>query len=128
MSVARQRLGRTAEALAATRLARSGMRVIARNVRTSEVRGEIDLIALDGRELVFIEVKALRADAVAGPQRPALAVGPRKQRKLRELAVAWLRDPDGGTPARAGIRFDVVGIRLDAGNRIVDFEHIRAAF
>jgi putative endonuclease len=128
MSEARQRLGRSAEALAAARLTRSGMRVIARNVRTSEVRGEIDLIALDGRELVFVEVKALRADASGGPERPALAVGVRKRRKLRALALAWLRDRDGEIPHRAGIRFDVIGLRLDPSDRVVEWEHIRAAF
>jgi Holliday junction resolvase-like predicted endonuclease len=128
MSEARQRLGRAAEALAAARLARGGMRVVARNVRTPEVRGEIDLIALDAGELVFVEVKALHADVRAGPERPALAVGRRKQRKLRALALAWLRHRDGSLPRHASIRFDVVGIRLDAGNRIVDWEHIRAAF
>jgi hypothetical protein len=47
---------------------------------------------------------------------------------LRSLALAWLRDHDGRVPVHAGIRFDVVGLRLDAGNRIVDWEHIRAAF
>jgi putative endonuclease len=128
MSAARQRLGRTGETLVATRLARSGMRVVARNVRPPEVRGEIDLIALDGGELVFVEVKALRADAVAGPERPALAVGRRKQLKLRALALAWLRDRDGSLPRHKSFRFDVVGIRLDAGGRIVEWEHIRAAF
>ena len=114
--------------LAATRLARSGMRIVARNVRTAEVRGEIDLIALDGRELVFVEVKALRADAITGPECPALGVGRRKQLKLRALALAWLRDRDGSLPRHTSIRFDVVGVRLDARSRIVDWEHIRAAF
>jgi Holliday junction resolvase-like predicted endonuclease len=47
------RLGSHAETLVAARLSRSGMRIIARNQRTSEVAGEIDLIALDGRELVW---------------------------------------------------------------------------
>jgi putative endonuclease len=128
MSEARQRLGRSGEALAAARLARNGMRVIARNVRTSQVRGEIDLVALDGGALVFVEVKALRAHAVAGPERPALAVGRRKQLKLRALALAWLRHRDGSLPRHTSIRFDVVGIRVDARNRIVEWEHIRAAF
>jgi putative endonuclease len=128
MTEARQRLGRTAEELVADRLARRGARILARNVRTSEVRGEIDLIALDGQALVFVEVKALRAGSIAGPERPALAVGHRKQRKLRSLAVAWLRDRDGSVPPHATLRFDVVGVRLDADNRVVDWEHLKAAF
>ena len=128
MTEARQRLGRTAEALVANSLERRGARILARNVRTSEVRGEIDLIALDGRALVFVEVKALRAGSIGGPERPVLAVGPRKQRKLRSLAVAWLRDQDGSVPPHTSLRFDVVGVRLDALDRVVDWEHLRGAF
>ncbi len=128
MTEARQRLGRRAEALVAEDLEGRGMPVLARNVRVAEVRGEIDLIALDGPALVFVEVKALRASSVAGPERPALAVGPRKQRKLRALALAWLRRRDGGVPPHSSLRFDVVGLRLDAAGQPAEWEHIRGAF
>lgn len=128
MSDARQRLGRAAEALVADSLARQGMRVVARNVRTSSVRGEIDLIALDGRTLVFLEVKALRTTSLAGPERPAMAVGHRKRHKLRALALAWLRDHDGSVPPHRTLRFDVVGLRLDSRGQAVEWEHLRGAF
>jgi putative endonuclease len=128
MPNARMRLGSHAETLVAARLSRSGMRIVARNQRTSEVPGEIDLIALDGRELVFVEVKALSAGAMAGPERPVLAVGWRKQRKLRSLAIAWLHDHDGFLPPHDGLRFDVVGVRIDAAGQPVDWEHVLAAF
>lgn len=128
MPTARKILGDRAETMAAARLSRSGMRILARNQRTSEVAGEIDLIALDGRELVFVEVKALRAGTVAGPKRPALAVGRRKQRKLRSLAIAWLRDHDGFVPRHSTLRFDVVGVRIGADGQATEWEHIRDAF
>ena len=128
MTVARQRLGRSAEALVAADLERRGMRIVARNVRVSEVRGELDLIAIDGSALVFVEVKALGAGSMAGPERPVLAVGARKQRKLRSLALAWLRDHDGSVPPHATLRFDVVGLRIDAAGRPIEWEHLRAAF
>src|SRR6188472_355769 len=127
MTVARQRLGRSAEALVAADLKRRGMRIIARNVRVSEVRGELDLIAIDGSALVFVEVKALSAGSMAGPERPVLAVGARKQRTLRSLALAWLRDHDGSVPPHATLRFDVVGLRIDAAGRPIEWEHLRAA-
>jgi putative endonuclease len=114
--------------MVAGRLSRSGMRIVARNQRTSEVPGEIDLIALDGRELVFVEVKAQSVGAIAGPERPVLAVGYRKQRKLRSLAIAWLRDHDGFVPSHETLRFDVVGVRIDSGGQAVEWEHVRAAF
>jgi putative endonuclease len=128
MTEARQRLGRAAEELVARDLERRGMRVLARNVRVAEVRGEIDLVALDGSLLVFVEVKSLRASSVAGPERPALAVGPRKRRKLRSLALAWLREHAGSVPAHTALRFDVVGLRLDPAGRATEWEHIQAAF
>ena len=128
MSEARQRLGRAAEALVADSLERRGMRIVARNARTSAVRGEIDLIALDGRALVFVEVKALRAGSVSGPERPAIAVGHRKRQRLRLLALAWLRDHDGSLPPHGALRFDVVGLRLDPGGRAIEWEHLREAF
>jgi len=128
MPTDRMLLGNRAETMVAARLSRSGMRIIARNQRTSEVRGEIDLIALDGRELVFVEVKALSLGALAGPERPVLAVGHRKQRKLRSLAIAWLHDHAGFVPRHSALRFDVVGVRIDAAGRATEWEHVRAAF
>jgi putative endonuclease len=128
MSEARQRLGRAAEALVADSLERRGMLIVARNARTSSVRGEIDLIALDGRALVFVEVKALRTTSRAGPERPAMAVGHRKRHKLRSLALAWLREHDGSVPPHRTLRFDVVGLRVDADVRVTEWEHLRGAF
>jgi putative endonuclease len=128
MTVARQSLGRDAEDMVAARLASRGWRIVARNVRVVDVRGEIDLIAVDGADLVFVEVKARRAGSFAGPERPALAVGPQKQRKLRSLAAAWLRERGYDLPRHRDLRFDVIGLRLDSAGNIIDWEHFRAAF
>jgi putative endonuclease len=128
MTIARQTLGRMAEELAADRLALAGFTILERNarVRTPEVAGEIDLVGLDGTALVFVEVKAGRAGSRAGPERPALAVGRRKQLRLRRLARAWLAGA-GVLPRFASLRFDVVGVQLDA-DRVVAYEHLRGAF
>jgi putative endonuclease len=128
MTVARQTLGREAEALVAMRLERGGWRIVARNARPSEVRGEIDLIAVDGSALVFVEVKARRAGSALGPETPAMAVGPRKRAKLRGLAGAWLRDRGYDVPRHRELRFDVIGLRLDATGRVTEYEHLRGAF
>jgi putative endonuclease len=129
VTVARQSLGRSAEDLAAERLAARGCRILERNARinTPELIGEIDLIALDGAALVFVEVKAGRAGARAGPERPALAVGPRKRAQLRRLARAWMAQA-ADRPRYAEIRFDVIGIRVGAGGGVAAYEHIEAAF
>lgn len=128
MTVARQNLGREAEQLVAVRLEQGGWRIVARNARPAEVRGEIDLIALDGPALVFVEVKARRAGSATGPKTPAMAVGARKRAKLRGLAAAWLRERGYDLPRHRELRFDVVGLRLDPAGRVTEYEHLRGAF
>jgi putative endonuclease len=125
MTVARQRTGRRAEELVAERLAAAGWRILERNARTRY--GELDIVALDGRSLVFVEVKAGVQGAAFGPERPVLAVDFRKQRRVRRLATAWMAERRGA-PAYAEIRFDAVGVTLDRRGGAVDVEHIRAAF
>ena len=127
VTVARQRLGRWAEQLVAASLERRGARIVAANARPSGVRGEIDLVVLEGSTLVFVEVKARRAGSLGGPESPLLAVDRRKQLRLRRLAAAWLRE-SGDTVPRRAIRFDVVGLRLDSAGRVVEWDHVRGAF
>jgi putative endonuclease len=128
VTLAHQRLGRDAEELVCSRLRREGWRIVARNVRVADLRSEIDMVAIDGDALVFVEVKARRAGAWLGPVTPAGAVGIAKQRKLRGLAAAWLRQRGYDVPWHRDLRFDVVGLRLDAAGRVVEWEHLRAAF
>lgn len=124
MTVARQRLGRRAEDLVAARLQRVGWRLVERNFRTRS--GEIDLICLDGRILVFVEVKAGRKSSRIGPERPAFAVGRRKQLRLRRLAREWIAERRGPSGV-AGYRFDVVGVSFGPDG-FADVDHIRNAF
>jgi putative endonuclease len=124
MTFARQRLGRDAEQLVAARLERAGWRVVGRNVRLPS--GELDVVALDGSTLVFVEVKAGRAGASLGPERPAHAVGRRKQLKLRRLAREWIAERRGPSGV-AGYRFDVVGVRFGEDG-LANVDHIRSAF
>lgn len=125
MTVARQRIGRRAEELVAGRLAAAGWEVLERNARTRY--GELDIVAIDGAALVFVEVKAGRAGAVHGPERPVLAVDARKQRRVRRLATAWMRERRG-VARYAQIRFDAIGVSFDRVGGLLDVEHIRAAF
>ena len=128
MTAARARTGRRGEGLVAERLERKGWRIVARNVRTAEVRGELDIVALDAETLVFVEVKARSVDSVAGPETPAMAVGARKRAKIRMLAAAWLRERGYDVPRHRELRFDVVGLRLDGAGRVAEYEHLEAAF
>jgi putative endonuclease len=106
------------------RLRDAGWRIVARNVRLPS--GELDLVALDRGILVFVEVKAGRSGAALGPERPAHAVGRRKQLKLRRLAREWIAEGRGPSGV-AGYRFDVVGVSFGPDG-LADIDHIRAAF
>ena len=128
MTAAHQSTGRQGEQIVARRLAAAGWRIVERNARVSGIRGELDLIGVDGPDLVFVEVKARRAESTLGPETPAMAVGPRKRAKLRALAAAWLRERGYAVPGHRDLRFDVIGLRLDATDRVVEYEHLRAAF
>lgn len=121
----RRGLGLAGERIAAARLESEGLRVVARNARTRF--GEIDLIALDGEALAFVEVKTLASGARGGPERPALGVGPSKRLRLRRLAAAWLGEHRSPAPVRE-LRFDVIGLRIDPAGRVTEYEHIRGAF
>lgn len=123
MTEDRLRTGRRGEEIACRHLRAAGIEVIERNARTRA--GEIDVIALDGRTLVFVEVKTTRPGNRRGPVRPELAVGPYKQRRVRRLARAWLAD--ASPPPHAGMRFDVIGVELGRDGHGV-LRHIRDAF
>jgi putative endonuclease len=125
VTVQRQRIGRAAEDLVAARLASAGWELLERNVRTRY--GELDIVALDGDTLVFVEVKAGRMGSAFGPERPVLSIDWRKQLRIRRLATAWMSERRG-VRRYAEIRFDAVGVSFDRGGRLVDLEHIENAF
>lgn len=127
MTAARQQLGRRGEECVARNLARKGWRIVARNARVRGLRGELDIVAVDGVTLVFVEVKTMSAKVRAGPVSPLEMVGPRKQAKLRALAGAWTRQNRSALPRLRGIRIDVVGLRLDAKGNVCDWQHVEAA-
>ena len=76
------RWGLSAETRAAWFLRLKGYRILARRFKVA--RGEIDLIALKGRVLVFVEVKARSSEADAFE-----AVGPRTRRRIEAAASNW---------------------------------------
>jgi putative endonuclease len=94
--------GQWGEDRAAAHYRRLGYDVIDRNWRSAT--GELDLVVSDGSTYVFSEVKARRT-ADFGPASAAVTIA--KQRRLRQLAVEWLRAHDVNAPV---VRFDVVAI------------------
>ena len=113
------RLGSLGEDAARQHLSATGMRLLARNYRTS--RGEIDLVFRDRDCLVFVEVKARSEGART---RPALAVDIRKRRRISRAAETYLRRIDA---TRAVWRFDVVEVFLKEG-KVSRIQHLKNVF
>ena len=99
----RREVGREFEDAAAAYLENNGYVILERNYR--DPMGEIDIIAKDGRELVFVEVK-YRRNLEKGD--PAEAVHFLKQRKIRNAAKGYLYRRRLGDCIPS--RFDVVAI------------------
>jgi putative endonuclease len=114
-------LGCRGEDLAAEHFLRLGYDVVARGFRTRF--GEIDLIVCDPRTIVFVEVKTRSA----GSGHPWDSLHDRKRSKVRRMASAWFNDAPE-RPYFEDIRFDAVGIVLDAAGGLVSLDHIEAAF
>ena len=113
-------LGQRGEAAAARYLRRRGYKVLAHADRQGP--GELDLVMLDRKTIVFVEVKTRRSDDMG---HPAEAVDAQKQRRLTRLAVTFLkRHRLLDCPAR----FDVIAITWPEGKWFPTIEHIRNAF
>ena len=123
MSDHRGGLGRRGEDLAAAHFARLGYAIVARNHRTRF--GEIDLIVCDGRAVVIVEVKTRLATAAG--RSPLESVHEGKQAQVRRMARAWLAETPE-RPRRQELRFDAIGVTLDAAGRLLALEHVEGAF
>jgi putative endonuclease len=122
MTVARQTCGRRGEELAAEHFARLGFEVLARNRRTRF--GELDLVVFDGATIVFVEVKTRRVETGADPWENLHDL---KRSQVRKMAAAWLAEVRD-RPFGAELRFDAVGVLLDARGRLVRLDHLEGAF
>ena len=113
-------LGQRGEAVAERYLRKKGYKIVARGDRSR--LGEIDLVAVDGRTVVFAEVKTRRT-AQAGT--PAEAVGLDKQRRLTRAALVYLKAH--GLLEQTS-RFDVVAVTWPKDTEQPTIEHFRDAF
>jgi putative endonuclease len=111
-------LGRRGERAAEKHLRRNGYRIVARNFRAAGA--EIDLVAMDGDVLVFVEVKTRRGLDAGAPEE---AVDERKQKQIRRAAEMFAmryREDE------IEMRFDIVAI--DASGERLEIELLRNAF
>lgn len=106
--------------MAARRLEELGYRILERNFRCPA--GEVDLVALEGGVLVFVEVRT-RSSVACGT--PAESVTPLKRRKMRQVALWYLASQHGSS--RTPVRFDVVAVHM-YGAESPRVDVIRSAF
>ena len=114
-------VGRYGEQLAVAYLEAAGAVVLARNWRCRD--GELDIVARDGDELVFVEVKTRSSGAFGAP---AEAVNRVKAARIRRLALQWIaaeRERGGGF--WSAVRFDVVAVLRTGSPQVT---HVKAAF
>jgi putative endonuclease len=114
----RRTLGQRGEALAAEHLRRLGYQVLATNFRCQW--GEVDIVAMDGTTLVFVEVRTRRGAGFGTPQE---SLTPRKRAHLVAAAETYLQEnPD----APKEWRIDLVSVTARQGGA-PSIEHLRSA-
>ncbi len=115
----RQALGKMGEDIAVDYLEKQGYQILLRNYRCNF--GEIDIIAQDKKELVFVEVKTRRNTNYGMPFESVTKV---KQQRIRKVALHYLQETRPGT---FDLRFDVVSILVE-GEKSIEIEVIKNAF
>jgi putative endonuclease len=116
----RRWFGTRSERAAARFLRKIGYRILVRNFTCH--LGELDLVALDGSTIVFVEVRSTEAP---GTERPGASVDASKQRRLTSLAVFFLQKK---RLLDQQARFDVVAVSWPPGKSEPLIEHHRNAF
>jgi len=116
----RQYLGQAGEHLAQTALRQQGYIILETNWRRPGL-GELDIVALDGDTLAFVEVRTRRGRAFGTPEE---SITPRKQARLAALAETYLQEHP---PRPAFWRIDLVAIELSPQGSLQRVEIIKNA-
>jgi putative endonuclease len=111
-----QLLGKLGEEYAVSYLTSLGYTLLERNY--SIHYGEIDIICLDGKTLVFVEVKCRQTDRFGLPEE---SVTPKKLREVIKTA-SWYRQTHRGLPSLE--RIDVIGLIMNNIGQTSYLRHI----
>jgi putative endonuclease len=118
--VTKRLTGQKGEAAARAFLLKNGYEIITANYFTRQ--GELDIVALEAKELVFVEVKTRRGQKFGTA---AEAVTRTKRRRVMSAALTYLRE---AAPACSNYRFDVIEVYLDQEDNLREINHLKAAF
>ena len=114
-------LGQRGEQAAARYLERLGYIIVARSDRSRF--GELDIVAVDGQTIVFVEVKT--RSGCSFDEHPADAVDEDKQRRIARLALLFMKRHE---LLEYGVRFDIVAVLWPADRQAPHIEHFPHAF
>jgi putative endonuclease len=113
-------LGERGEDAAAKFLKKQGFHILARSLDSP--LGELDIVAVDGRTVVFVEVKTRRSHDAGLPSE---AIDQRKEQRMTQAALAYLKS---NRLLSYSARFDVVAITWPDNARKPTIEHFKNAF
>ena len=119
MTTHRIRLGKWGEGVAGRFLQEKGYVLLETNYRCRW--GEVDIVAQEGDDLVFVEVRTRRGTQYGTPEESITAA---KARRLVATAQEYLQEHDQD---HAGWRIDLIAISLDGDRRVQDITHLRYA-
>ncbi len=123
MSSSNRQLGEWGERVARLHLEGKGYVVRATNFRCRA--GEIDIVAEQGDQVVFVEVKARRGDAYGIAEE---SISPARAERLAEVAEEFLRaDRDGEFSSGTQWRIDLVCVNMDRRGKLLAINHIENA-
>ena len=115
----RARLGNRGEELARRILLNKGYTVLECNYRCRW--GEVDIVAQDGAQLVFVEVRARTGSAFGSPEE---SVTPAKAQRLTATAQTYLQERDCEA---ASWRIDLVAVRMQPNGQVRSIAHLENA-
>jgi putative endonuclease len=110
--------GDAGESMAVDFLQNEGLRILQRNYRFD--RGEIDIVAEDRDELVFVEVKSRRTRSHGSPEE---SLTPSKEAFLKRTAEGYLLEHHID---RRPCRFDVIAVEWVSGQP--EIRHLKNVF
>lgn len=114
-------LGKLGEKLAGDYLSSQSYQIVGLNWRCRS--GEIDIIALDGEVLVFVEVRTRRQTGTYGS--PQESVDSRKQKQIKATAQVFLHQHH---KHECKVRFDMIAVQMDMQGDLLHINHLIHAF
>lgn len=114
----KRKIGNIGEKYSQKFLKKLGYKIISTNYNTKF--GEIDIVAENENNIVFVEVKTRKENSMYAP---VLAVTKQKQQRIMKTAYLYLKE----YPTNKNIRFDIIEV-IHNNKKAIDINHIKSAF